>query len=326
MSKENYNSLFKIIKKWKKSLGKNKGIQQKTNELWQSCFADYTKRKGFDTVKYKKIIDKYIYKTRDNTKKTNIVDLFRNNNENNNNNDEDEAATRSNTKRKFDDMTESDDECISHDRKKRKVEEKKVNDDMMQIDNDNDKNITLETNELDKFKALLTPDNANCIKQIQIIDEYNKNMVELRYYQEQQHKNIPINIFVSNKIEINKIKKKNDEIIKKLKKLKGGRLRSKKSRENDRNFKFQAKEELGDKAKWYNMKNLPGKPRYVETQKGENYLTVLEAIVDAHCTADPTRRTETRVKYTFYFIYSFRYFFLLIKNDNDKKDIFRSWY
>ena len=47
----------------------------------------------------------------------------------------------------------------------------------------------------------------------------------------------------------------------------------------------------------YNVCDRPGRPRYIDTIKGKNFIEFLIQTTEPLCIADPKRRSETKVMY-----------------------------
>ena len=148
---------------------------------------------------------------------------------------------------------------------------------------------------MDELEQLLLPDNENCAKQVEIINRIKMNNVYLNQLRNNNSVQLPTEAILENKKNIKKTLNKINTDTKQLKKLKTQRKSSKKRRANRNKLVKQCKEALGDEADWINIKEEAGRPRFVDTAKGKNYVSVLQGLVDAHCAADPRRRSESLV-------------------------------
>ena len=229
-----------------------KSQQEKCNVLWKSTFTNYSKREEFDEVKYNKIIknlskkidgrksmfDRFIKKDK---QKQNAKSKPKDNHNHNNHN---KSPPKPPPKQKPE---------AGSQRAPKPLQRKRVT-------------------PADEEEQLLVPDNENCTKQIEIIDRIKMNNVYLNQLRTNNSVQLPTAAILQNKTNIKKTLIKINQNTKKLKALKSQRKSSKKRRTNRNKLVKQCKEALGDEADWINIKEKPGRPRFVDTAKGKNYF------------------------------------------------------
>ena len=279
--KSKYNNLYQHVQSAHPH--KSKYEQQRiTNEKWTTCHSNYSKRfskhSTFNLDKYQQIIITLSLKARTKQRKSSITSFFDN----------------------------------LH-LKSQSTSPKKINRSTTTDSNDNNKTTspTKANSSISPHKTptpplpsaavqagstiMITADHPNCTKQVQLIESINKRNTQILHIQELLLINTSQSITASNRATIKSLKLANNKDIKNLKSLKAARKRAATRRQKIAKAIHIAKQNCPEKLDWFSVKDGPGKPRYTQTAEGKDYETVLEALVDAHCSADPKRRSDTKV-------------------------------
>ena len=244
---------------------KSKCEQQRlTNDKWTSCHRNYEKRftksNSFDLVKYNDIMDTLAAKARSHKRRSSICSFF----------DTMHLKSKSTQKKNMSKNADS-------------------------PRNDKEPSLSKSPSTAPPTKpptlpsAAIVPgsndtisaDHIKCTKQIQLINSINNRNGQILNLQELLRINTsPKN--VSDSISsIKSLKAANSVDIKLLKTLKAARKRSKRRRQKVARALSVAKEEIPDKLDWFNISDKAGQPRYIDTAEGKEYVSVLDALVDA---------------------------------------------